>query len=134
MAGAWSPFSVSPWVSFTVAGSEQTHSTWQSSSWVEGWEKGDGGQERWTNVHKMGYRWPAVLRWESGGEILDSWNRGIFADGVSEAYLGPLPPTPKSGNIWSMQAHSSTDKGVSKESQHSAMGKQLPFILNIKKH
>lgn len=50
MAGTWSLFSVSPWVSCTVAGSEQTHSTLQSSSWVKGWKKGAGGQGRWRSV------------------------------------------------------------------------------------
>lgn len=39
---------------FPVAGSEQTHSTLQFSSWVEGRNKGDGGQERWRNVCRMG--------------------------------------------------------------------------------
>lgn len=134
MAGARWLFSVSPWVSFTVAGSEHTPSTLQPSSWVEGWKEGDGDREKRRNEHRMGYRWPVMLRWESGGEILDSWDRGSFADGISEAYLETMPPPPKTTNMCCMQVHSSSDHGVSQESHLSTMGKKLPMILNIKNH
>lgn len=45
-------------------------------------------------VHSMGCMWPAVLRWESGGGILYSWNRGSFVDGVNVGYSNHSLPHP----------------------------------------